>query len=599
MGFRPASKRDFWLSRRAFVQGLGTGALIGLGALGGYSLLRFKKTSREGARKPLFPGEVLGANAKVGHRLWTTQALDLVKKPDHEEEVEVGLIGSGIGCLSAGRILRKEGIRRMRMFDLQEEPGGNSRSGENSISAYPWGAHYLPVPPQEATHVKELLQEIGVIENLPSVSNGEAPSYSEYALCSTPQERLFMHGKWHEGIAPATEIPEKELFEHERFSKLMADFRLAVGADGRRAFAIPLQLSSTDPRYTQLDALTFADWLSREGFRSPTLLWYADYCCRDDFGTSANHVSAWAGIHYFASRKADLAGAHSLGESPILTWPRGNGEIARHLFQQTVADDPSTFQSNSLVLGVSRASAKRLKIRSWNHQTGKLTDTLCSAAILGVPLMIAKRLLQGELRKSPSYQSLCRLSDRTIYSPWMVANITLQSKSRPAGDFLEALNERGVPLAWDNVIYQGRGLGYVVATHQNLSAPIEGTVLTYYRPLDHLPSKEARREALSLEIGDWQTQILQDLRVAHPTIDQWISRIDVMLWGHAMPQPFPGFLTDPDRLTLLNINREDLRGIAFAHSDLSQYSIFEEPFEHGIRAATRALASMRWERERT
>jgi hypothetical protein len=587
------------MSRRIFIQGMGASALLGLGTLGGYSLLQFKKTSREGSKSPMFPGEVLGANAKVGHRLWTTQAFDLFRTPDHEEEVEVALIGSGIGCLSAGRQLRKEGIKRLRLFDLQDEPGGNSRSGENSVSAYPWGAHYLPVPPQEAIHVKELLKEIGVIEKLPPTSAGEAPSYSEYALCSTPQERLFMHGKWHEGIAPTTEIPAKELLEHERFSKLMADFRLAVGADGRRAFAIPLQLSSTDPRYTQLDSLTFAEWLSREKFQSPTLLWYADYCCRDDFGASAKHISAWAGIHYFASRKADLAGSNSLGESPILTWPRGNGEIARHLFRQTVADDSSTFQSNTLVLGVSRAPGNRLKIRSWNHQTGKLTDTLCSAVVLGVPLMIAKRLLQGELQESPTYQSLSRLSDKTIYSPWMVANITLKSKSRPAGDYLEVLNERGVPLAWDNVIYQGRGLGYVVATHQNLAAPLDGTVLTYYRPLDHLPPKEARREALALTIGDWQAQILQELRVAHPTIDHWISQLDVMVWGHAMPQPFPGFLTDPDRLALLDIKSEDLRGIAFAHSDLSQYSIFEEPFEHGIRAAARALASMRRERERT
>ena len=41
--------------------------------------------------------------------------------------------------------------------------GGNARSGENAITAYPWGAHYLPFPTQESRAVRELLADFGAV----------------------------------------------------------------------------------------------------------------------------------------------------------------------------------------------------------------------------------------------------------------------------------------------------------------------------------------------------------------------------------------------------------------------------------------------------
>ena len=37
-----------------------------------------------------------------------------------------------------------------------------------------------------------------------------------------------------------------------------------------------------------------ARWLEAEGFRSQRLKWLVDYACRDDYGTTAEGVSAWA-----------------------------------------------------------------------------------------------------------------------------------------------------------------------------------------------------------------------------------------------------------------------------------------------------------------
>ena len=44
------------------------------------------------------------------------------------------------------------------------------------------------------------------------------------------------------------------------------------------------------------------------------------YCIRDDYGCEPEQVSAWAGVHYFAGRRAGRDGA---GEN-LLTWPEGN-----------------------------------------------------------------------------------------------------------------------------------------------------------------------------------------------------------------------------------------------------------------------------------
>ena len=64
--------------------------------------------------------------------------------------------------------------------------------------------------------------------------------------------------------------------------------------------------------------------LDQNGYTAPTLHWYLNYCCRDDYGTRYDKVSAWAGLHYYCSRwgtggqrrqrrLADLAGRDGTG----------------------------------------------------------------------------------------------------------------------------------------------------------------------------------------------------------------------------------------------------------------------------------------------
>ena len=161
------------------------------------------------------------------------------------------------------------------------------------------------------------------------------------------------------------------------------------------------------------------------------------------------------------------------------------------------------------------------------------------------------------------------------YSPWLTANLTLERW--PV--------ERGVAVAWDNVIYQSAGLGYVVATHQSLRTHQEKTVWTYYWALAAHTPAEGRRLLLDRDWNGWKEAILNDLTRAHPDIRECVSRIDILRMGHAMIRPVPGFLTSEARRRIAQPNGR----LVFANSDLSGISIFEEAQFRGVRAADYVL----------
>jgi hypothetical protein len=162
------------------------------------------------------------------------------------------------------------------------------------------------------------------------------------------------------------------------------------------------------------------------------------------------------------------------------------------------------------------------------------------------------------------------------YSPWLTANLTLDRLP----------NERGFPMAWDNVIFDSPALGYVVATHQNLSSRLERTVWTYYWSLAEAAPAQSRRLLLDKDWAYWKEAILNDLARAHPDIRACVSRVDIMRMGHAMVRPAVGFLGSDERKRLVNYGAGN---IWFANSDLSGISIFEEAQYRGVRAAERAL----------
>jgi monoamine oxidase len=475
----------------------------------------------------------------------------------------VVVIGAGISGLAAARGLVKAGIDDVQVLDLEDEPGGNSRGHVMGGMRCPLGAHYLPTPSDSAVEVIELLEELGLRRTV-----GGRVEYDERTLCHSPQERLFIHGGWREGLLP----PIEALPAAERVSTL-AQYR-AFGdtideASRGGAFSIPTARSRWSSALDALDASSFAAWLDARGLVAPALRWYLDYCCRDDYGAGSSQVSAWAGVHYFASRHGFHApgnddSAPGDGGEGLLTWPEGNAWLARHL----AAALGERVRSGRVVL---RASAGRdaVTLDAWNVGTQERERWIAAHAIFATPLFVTARVLDAP---SPA---LVDAASRIRHAPWLVANLQLDA----------ALDDRpGAPLSWDNVLYAGAGLGYVDDMHQS-TLPFDGpTVLTAYLALGGDSDAELAANRLRLLRDDWRTWsagIVDELAGPHPDLPNKVRRVDLMRYGHAMAIPSPGVRSSA-ALQALAASEGRLH---FAHTDLSAYSIFEEALFHGIRAA--------------
>jgi monoamine oxidase len=532
------------MHRRKFLQD--AAALIGAGAL----LQQCAYTADK-----RITGGIVGANSQLGHLLKIANS----QPPTAQVNVDTVIVGAGISGLSAARSLWQQGHTHFLLLELANNIGGNAISSSNNVSAYPWGAHYVPLPNNNLQQYLSFLKDCGVITGYDAQG---LPVYNDYYLCFAPQERLYINGHWQEGIVPHFGIPQNERQQTTRFLAQMEQLRQAIGADGKPAFAIPAHTSSTDTTYTQLDKLSMEQWLNTNGYTAPSLHWYCNYCCRDDFGSTLAHTSAWAAIHYFAARKGLAANAPP---QSVLTWPQGTAWLAQQLCQAYAAN----IKTGQLVLEVLETE-NGVQVKVMDAATKKITQVLARQCIMAVPQYAAARML-------PQHpQRLAMVSNHFVYQPWMVANIT----TAPWPE------RNGAPLSWDNVLYQGKALGYVNACHQLVQQKTPAYVFTYYYPINHKAARDARKEAAQMQYDDWVKQILADLSAAHPKLQQYIRHIDIWLWGHGMISPGVGFMQHPVRRQLQQpINNK----LFFAHSDLAGISIFEEAFYQGIEAAELVL----------
>ena len=486
-------------SRRRFL----SAALVGLAA----------KTDRP------ITGTFVFRSEEAGHLLRERRPLPRTRET---RRIPLVIVGGGISGLSVAWRLEKRGFRDFVLLEMEADAGGNARWGENQVSAYPWAAHYIPVPGPKAALVRELLEEFGVLKD---------GYWEERYLCHSPQERLFIHGRWQDGLEPDA--------DHQEFARLagrFAEFRSTA------EFTIPMERGV---RPSALDRISFRAWLEQNGFRSRYVHWYMDYCCRDDYGALSSETSAWAGIHYFASREPDDKGP--------LTWPEGNGWIVRRL----LAKLSRYVRTGAMVWRITREGAR------WRVATEK-ADYICDAVIFAAPTYLAPYLVENAAPLK-SFQ----------YSPWIVANLTLDRLPR----------EPTLESAWDNVIFDSPSLGYVVATHQSLRSRIDRTVWTYYWALAQGAPADNRHALMARDWDYWKEAILGDLSRAHPGIRQCVARIDVFRMGHAMIRPTPGFLFSDERRRMARLEGR----LLFANSDLSGLSLFEEAQYRGVKAAERAL----------
>jgi hypothetical protein len=486
---------------------------------------------------------------------------DVRQLPEATESVdtEVLIAGGGIAGLTASWQLSKHGVRDVLLV-TGPEPHGNAAAAHDGELVFPTGAHYLPLPSMQSRHIREMLAEFAVILHDPY---GERPTFDERYVVHAPAARVLYEGSWREDYLPAEGTSAKEGAEHRRFFELVSQFSNARGSDGLRAFAVPVEYSSTDERFRALDRMSFSNWLDGLELRSPALRWYLDYCCRDDYGRHADEISAWAGLHYFCSRDGAAANAD---RSAVLTWPQGLAALADRL--QTASGLKPWEGALVARLQAMHDGVEALLVVPHGGSWRSVRVT-ARHAIAAMPLFVLKHVLVDAQRYG---FDLSR--DVPVYAPWLVSNFVLH-------DFPE--EQPGAALAWDNVVYREPGLGYVVSTHQDIrmSRPERTAFTAYYALSDRAPD-DARRWLDRASSSELAEVAARDLRLAYGwRLPFCIDRVAITVRAHAMAVPGPGFLSSPGRLALRNS-----RGpLYFAHSDLSGLSLFEEASWWGYRAA--------------
>jgi hypothetical protein len=196
-----------------------------------------------------------------------------------------------------------------------------------------------------------------------------------------------------------------------------------------------------------------------------------NYCCRDDYGATAEQTSAWTGIQYFASREPEEKGP--------LTWLEGNGWIVRRLMERI----GPFVRTHQMVYRIS------LHKRHASVFAGN-TEYEAEFVIFAAPPFLAPYLIEG-MAPLPDFE----------HSPWLTANLTLDRIPESYGG----------DLTWDNVFMDSPTLGYVDATHQTLHTHVDRTVWTLHWALADGQPAHNRQVLLNRDWSYWKQAILHDL----------------------------------------------------------------------------------------
>lgn len=518
-------------------------------------------------------GDWLAPNFAVGHQLRdktpTTASGNATsfrdangdQAPLPDEHVPVAIVGGGVAGLSAAWRLQNAGVQDFIVLELESVPGGTSRSGSRDGASFPWGAHYLPVPMPDNRPLIECLHFLGIVESF----SDDGVIVGEQHLCREPEERLWAGGRWQPGLWPsaiATQDDERQLRE---FQTAMMAFAGKRDDQGRRWFAIPIESSSPSESARSLDQMSMADWMVSQSLDSLPLRWLVDHSCRDDYGLSIDDTSAWAGIFYFAARTDPVTG----DSQSVMTWPGGNGFLVDGLSR----DLGPRLRCGQAVLDARHDAADAVSpvvLTVTDTRTRQTRTIAADRVIWAIPQYIARRLVP---RRSEIQEPVNGPSPLD-YGSWWVANVHL--RDRPA--------ETSGMMCWDNVIHASPSLGYVNAAHQT-GRDHGPAVLTWYMAIPDRPAQSARQKLLGWNWADAAEVVCTDLEMAHPDIRPLIDRIDILRWGHAMIRPHVGSLFHPDRVLRAKPDGPH----HFAGTDLSGIALFEEAFDHGIRAADEVI----------
>ncbi len=452
-----------------------------------------------------------------------------------KEEYDVIVVGGGLSGLTAAYRLKD---KRVLVLEKESRTGGKARRERWGGRRYPAAAAYLSEPYDAFAG---LFKELGL----------------KPKRVRPPTDALF-----HDG----TFIPDFFQRDFERlpypaqdrkaFAKLAQDAVVFLEKEENSVPPVPEKLTR---RQRDLDKVTFHDHLLKR--YGAEVARFGGHYSKSVFGVGAEEVSAFAGMLFLSSEYG-----------PSVSWNGGPGAIAERL----TAELKGRVVTGAFVSAVKAGKGGMLVAF---ESRGKKRYLRSKVVVMAVPSFVAKRILQGFPKRRR------KLLDRVKYSAYAVAAVGARKRFKRPAYAVWTYDKVFTDIMFPDWISDRRVKG--------LRPPKQ--VLVAYIPLGTSRAKLFSEDPLLADKdisadGDvLTTRVVEDLEDVFPGIKDELHGVRLVRWGHAMPIPYPGYLSEV-RAKL----SKPWKGVFFAGVDTDLPAI-EGAMAAGMRAAeeARALLSRR------
>lgn len=431
------------------------------------------------------------------------------------------IAGGGVAGLAAAWKYRKEDFR---LFELSDRFGGTASSQSFQGIDICQGAHYdLDYPDYYGEDVLQLLEEIGAIE-YQSWKKSWSFIDRQHLIPATRRQQCFQNGKIRADVIP--EGPQK--------AKFLAAISPFLGK-----MRLPSRHISRDLSY--LDQQNFVDFLSQSMEVDTEFKRYLDYHMMDDYGGTADQVSALAGIHYFMCRP------YYREPVSLFSPPMGNDYFVRKMMAQ---------------LNQANLRKRHLVSRIVNKGAGFTVDVL-DIEQKSVQVYEAERVIYAGQKHALKYvfPEEYNLFTTNNYAPWMVINFITDQKPDQYG-------------FWQNE-YLGEDpsfLGFIDSSVQDRGSLNGNRVLTAYyclKPEDRKVLKTIPENKDRI-VSETLSKIESFLAIKLP-----IKQVFIKVMGHAMPIPEPGYLFQ---------DRSAATSLSYAGVDTGRLPLLFDALDSGLQA---------------
>ncbi|MEO1050296.1 MAG: NAD(P)-binding protein [Bacteroidota bacterium] len=461
------------------------------------------------------------SDMKTGHLVFKSQSFDQGPTLD----VKTLIVGGGIAGLSAANQLQGEDFL---LCELSNDFGGTSGSHDFKGVNFAQGAHYdLAYPDYYGDEVLDMLSNLDIIYQQKWKSSWSFKE-QDYIIPFRLRNKCFENGQHRKDVLIEGEMKQD-------FLKVISPFLSSM--------KLPTRL--IDEEIRNLDKLNFIDFLQERMTLDASFIRGLDYHMLDDYGGTANQVSALAGIHYFMCRP------YYSEVVELFSPPQGN-----HYFVQKLADG----------LPESQLLTQHLVRRIQETENGFVAEVV-DIANQQVKQVKAGRIVYAGQKHALQYifpQDFQLFKDN-VYAPWLVLNFIVENDKEDYG-------------IWQNEILTEdiSFLGFIDSNAQH-AKPQENRVLTAYYCLP----PESRKDLANVESNK--------VEIVNKTLDYInayygkdltgsVKQVFMKAMGHAMPIPKVGYLFNDRNATRPNPN------LAYAGVDNSRLPLLFDAMDSGIQA---------------